>query len=108
MCVCVFGWVPNWEQHEDHEAPLHQMTASAIGNIPEGNIDGVKAAIASAAFNLDSRGFNFEVSCNVLPFPIAYPHTRKWSTSLSSALTINPVSRGYREAITRSQGSCGD
>lgn len=49
-------------QHEDHEAPLHQMTASAIGNMPEVKMDHTKEVIMAKAMSLDQRNFTFKVS----------------------------------------------
>lgn len=48
-------------QHEGHTAPLHQMTASAIGNMPEGNIDSFKATLARHVQHADEHLFKFKV-----------------------------------------------
>lgn len=37
------------------------MTASAVGNIPEGNIDGTKAMIMQKALSIDANNFCFKV-----------------------------------------------
>lgn len=37
------------------------MTASAVGNTPEGNIDNVKATIMRGTMLADQRLFNFKV-----------------------------------------------
>lgn len=48
-------------QHNDHQVPLHQMTASAIGNLPEGNIDWIKSTLARQVLHADQHLFEFKV-----------------------------------------------
>ena len=49
-------------KHEDSDICLHQMTASAVGNIPEGNIDSAKEMIVRHAMHADQMLFDFKVA----------------------------------------------
>ena len=49
-------------QHNDSDVPLHQMTASAVGNMPEKDLDAVKEMVIRGVMHADERLFAFKVS----------------------------------------------
>lgn len=49
-------------KHNDSDVPLHQMTASAIGNMPEKDLDAVKEMVIRGVMHADERLFAFKVS----------------------------------------------
>lgn len=50
-------------QHNNANVPLHQMTASAVGNTPERDIDKVKEVLMRGVMHADERLFSFKVRC---------------------------------------------
>lgn len=50
------------EQHNNASVPLHQMTASAVGNTPERDIDKLKEVLMRGVMHADERLFSFKVS----------------------------------------------
>lgn len=66
---CLFCWwccsLParvGWVQLNDSDVPLHQMTASAIGNMPEKDLDAVKEMVIRGVMHADEHLFAFKVS----------------------------------------------
>ncbi|CAM9546491.1 unnamed protein product [Ascophyllum nodosum] len=57
--VHIGGYTDSW--HKGSNVPLHQMTASAVGNTPEKEIDGIKAALMRGVMHADEKFFPFEV-----------------------------------------------
>ena len=49
-------------QHNNAAVPLHQMTASAVGNTPERDIDKLKEVLMRSVMHADERLFSFKVS----------------------------------------------
>lgn len=49
-------------QHDGCEIPLHQMTASAVGNTPEGGMSRAREAALRAAMHADEHLFEFKVN----------------------------------------------
>ena len=49
-------------QHNNASVPLHQMTASAVGNTPERDIDKAKELVMRGVMHADERLFDFRVS----------------------------------------------
>lgn len=64
-CTLLCRFKPR-SQHAESNVPLHQMTASAIGNTPEGNINDLKATIMRTAMSGDERLFEFKVTIPTL------------------------------------------
>eukprot|EP00904_Undaria_pinnatifida_P006858 jgi/Undpi1/3301/HiC_scaffold_15.g06675.m1 len=54
------GFTDSW--HGESDTPLHQMTASAVGNVPEGNIDTAKELVVRHAMHADEMLFEFKVN----------------------------------------------
>lgn len=48
-------------QHNQAPVPLHQMTASAVGNTPEKDLDVVKEGILRGVMHADEHMFEFKV-----------------------------------------------
>lgn len=48
-------------QHDESDVPLHQMTASAIGNMPEKDLDAVKEMVIRGVMHADENLFAFKV-----------------------------------------------
>ncbi len=48
-------------QHNDSDIQLHQMTASAIGNMPEKDLDAVKEMVIRGVMHADEHLFKFKV-----------------------------------------------
>lgn len=48
-------------QHNGSDVPLHQMTASAVGNKPEGGMNPAREAAIRSAMHADERLFDFKV-----------------------------------------------
>lgn len=74
VCVCVCERfvhkkkrITLQKQHNHDKVPLHQLTSSAIGNIPEGNLDGVKRGILRQVMHADEHLFEFKVSATLEP-----------------------------------------
>ncbi|CAM9155057.1 unnamed protein product, partial [Hapterophycus canaliculatus] len=53
------GFTDSWV--DDSDVPLHQMTASAIANVPEKEIDTVKEMVMRGMMHLDEHNFKFKV-----------------------------------------------
>eukprot|EP00903_Cladosiphon_okamuranus_P015430 g14252.t1 len=53
------GFTDSW--HNDSDVPLHQMTASAIGNMPEKDLDAVKEMVIRTVMHADEHLFAFKV-----------------------------------------------
>lgn len=49
-------------QHNQADVPLHQMTASAVGNTPEKDLDIVKEGILRGVMHADEHMFEFKVN----------------------------------------------
>lgn len=49
-------------QHVGSKVPLHQMTASAVGNRPEGGMTAPREAAIRSAMHADERLFAFKVT----------------------------------------------
>lgn len=47
-------------QHNDAKVPLHQMTASAVGNTPERDLDMMKEGLLRGIMHADERMFEFK------------------------------------------------
>lgn len=62
-------------QHNESRVPLHQMTASAVGNTPERDLDMVKEGILRGVMHADEHMFKFKV-CPVsgVYLAVAYSH----------------------------------
>ncbi|CAM9695429.1 unnamed protein product [Pylaiella littoralis] len=52
------GFTDSW--HNECDVPLHQMTASAIGNIPEGGMNAIRETAIRSAMHADERLFGFK------------------------------------------------
>lgn len=46
---------------DDSGVPLHQMTASAVGNTPESDIDALKEKVMRGVMHADEKLFKFKV-----------------------------------------------
>lgn len=53
-------------QHNQATVPLHQMTASAVGNTPEKDLDVVKEGILRGVMHADEHMFEFKVYARLL------------------------------------------
>ncbi|CBN74005.1 conserved unknown protein [Ectocarpus siliculosus] len=53
------GFTDSW--HDESDVPLHQMTASAIGNMPEKDLDAVKEMVIRGVMHADENLFAFKV-----------------------------------------------
>lgn len=66
-CVC-FRRLPRLQnvlwalQHNNARVPLHQMTASAVGNTPEKDLDVVKEGVLRGVMHADEHMFEFKVN----------------------------------------------
>eukprot|EP00903_Cladosiphon_okamuranus_P019239 g17692.t1 len=80
------GYTDSW--HNGSDVPLHQMTASAVGNKPEGGMTPAREAAIRSAMHADERLFAFKtrhhewiygpnfgmVDCSLSPDASARPH----------------------------------
>eukprot|EP00903_Cladosiphon_okamuranus_P015421 g14244.t1 len=57
--VHIGGFTDSW--HNNSRVPLHQMTASAVGNTPERDLDMVKEGILRGVMHADEHMFEFKV-----------------------------------------------
>ncbi|CAN0013869.1 unnamed protein product [Ectocarpus sp. 13 AM-2016] len=57
--VHIGGFTDSW--HNDASVPLHQMTASAVGNTPEKDLDIVKESLLRGIMHADEHMFEFKV-----------------------------------------------
>eukprot|EP00904_Undaria_pinnatifida_P002914 jgi/Undpi1/12623/HiC_scaffold_6.g02291.m1 len=57
--VHIGGFTDSW--HNNAAVPLHQMTASAVGNTPERDIDKLKEVLMRSVMHADERLFSFKV-----------------------------------------------
>ena len=48
-------------QKDGSDVQLHQMTSSAVGNIPEKDVDGIKASLLRGVMHADETFFSFKV-----------------------------------------------
>ena len=48
-------------QKDGSDVQLHQMTSSAVGNIPEKDVDGIKASVLRGIMHADETFFSFKV-----------------------------------------------
>ncbi|CAM9753697.1 unnamed protein product [Scytosiphon promiscuus] len=57
------GFTDSWasDDHDGCEIPLHQMTASAVGNTPEGGMNMAREAALRSAMHADERLFEFKM-----------------------------------------------
>ncbi|CAM9546634.1 unnamed protein product [Ascophyllum nodosum] len=53
------GFTDSWKDGSDVQ--LHQMTSSAVGNIPEKDVDGIKASVLRGIMHADETFFSFKV-----------------------------------------------